>query len=416
MSKIICQVCGTAYPETDTQCPICGCVHSGDNKTVNINYTVSEPEKQQNFVKGGRFSKANVKKRQKANQMPAPAEKKPSHRPQKVAAAKPSAENTHYEEESHVEESEDSGRGLLITVIAVMLVIAAAVVFLSVKYLLPALMPDVDTPDDSGSSQQSPQNIPCQQITLSKLQVKLENHGDTFLLTVYTMPSNTTDKVTFTSTNESVATVSADGLITAVGPGQADIVVTCNGHQDICRVSSTAEVPSGSGDTDSDYAFKLNRAEIVFSYEGESWLIYNGEIPQSDIIWTTDSPGVATVVDGNVVAVGEGSTQVHGEYDGVTLSCTIICDFDESSGDGDSGVSEDGTGGAQNKVGIVNVNDALNVRSGPGTEYEAVEMLLNGDRVTITEEKTVNGITWGKVHMWGDYIGWACMDYIIIQD
>ena len=34
MSKIICDVCGTSYPESANQCPICGCVRSGDAVTV----------------------------------------------------------------------------------------------------------------------------------------------------------------------------------------------------------------------------------------------------------------------------------------------------------------------------------------------------------------------------------------------
>ena len=34
MSKIICDVCGTSYPETATQCPICGCVRSSDSVAV----------------------------------------------------------------------------------------------------------------------------------------------------------------------------------------------------------------------------------------------------------------------------------------------------------------------------------------------------------------------------------------------
>ena len=25
MSKIICDICGTSYPETEERCPICGC-------------------------------------------------------------------------------------------------------------------------------------------------------------------------------------------------------------------------------------------------------------------------------------------------------------------------------------------------------------------------------------------------------
>ena len=64
MSKIICDICGTSYPETASQCPICGCVRPGDFQRVS-----DESKNEGNnasgytYVKGGRFSKTNVKKR-----------------------------------------------------------------------------------------------------------------------------------------------------------------------------------------------------------------------------------------------------------------------------------------------------------------------------------------------------------------
>ena len=69
MSKIICDVCGTSYPETATQCPICGCVRPTDAVTVNTESASAEvlPKNTYTYVKGGRFSKANVKKRNSAN-------------------------------------------------------------------------------------------------------------------------------------------------------------------------------------------------------------------------------------------------------------------------------------------------------------------------------------------------------------
>ena len=35
MNKVVCDLCGTSYPETATQCPICGCVRPADAVTVN---------------------------------------------------------------------------------------------------------------------------------------------------------------------------------------------------------------------------------------------------------------------------------------------------------------------------------------------------------------------------------------------
>ena len=68
MSKIICEVCGTSYPETANQCPICGCVRPADATSVETDTAV---ETGYTYVKGGRFSKANVRKRNRSAGKPA---------------------------------------------------------------------------------------------------------------------------------------------------------------------------------------------------------------------------------------------------------------------------------------------------------------------------------------------------------
>ena len=57
MSKIICDVCGTSYPETEVQCPICGTAKTDAAKSTTGGETGYA------YVKGGRFSHANVRKR-----------------------------------------------------------------------------------------------------------------------------------------------------------------------------------------------------------------------------------------------------------------------------------------------------------------------------------------------------------------
>jgi len=52
----------------------------------------------------------------------------------------------------------------------------------------------------------------------------------------------------------------------------------------------------------------------------------------------------------------------------------------------------------------------LNIRSGPGTNYTVVGHLSAGDKVTITEQKTVGGVAWGKISK-----GWVCMTYISLD-
>ncbi|MCH5201595.1 MAG: Ig domain-containing protein [Oscillospiraceae bacterium] len=62
--------------------------------------------------------------------------------------------------------------------------------------------------------------------------------GATFTLTATVAPELTSDKtVTFTSDNEAVATVDANGVVTAVGPGKATITATCGSATATCVVT-----------------------------------------------------------------------------------------------------------------------------------------------------------------------------------
>lgn len=55
--------------------------------------------------------------------------------------------------------------------------------------------------------------------------------------------------------------------------------------------------------------------------------------------------------------------------------------------------------------------DALNVRSGPGTSFDAVARIPGGGTVKIYETKNVNGTDWGRIDS-----GWVCMDYIVFGE
>lgn len=61
-------------------------------------------------------------------------------------------------------------------------------------------------------------------------------------------------------------------------------------------------------------------------------------------------------------------------------------------------------------TGTVKVNDWLRVRSGPGTSYSVAGYLKPNEKVTITEQKTVNGTVWGKISS-----GWISMDYVVVD-
>lgn len=325
MSKIVCDVCGTSYPETATQCPICGCVRPVDARTVagDTNEQETAPASTYTYVKGGRFSKANVKKRNSGKQ--------------KIAA-----EPVFRPEEGEPEKTKGEV-GLIITVCTLLLAIIAVVIYIAMHFFAPGSQnqkPNSGTAPDTAvttteATQQTTEatviEIPCEDIVISKTIVDFDKVGAGYLLNVTTNPADTTDAVQFRSSDEAVATVSDDGKITAVGPGEATVTITCGTATAECQVICNIETePSETTEPTEDPSvsvddFKLNRDDFTLNSKGATWKIYDGDIPVKQITWTSDDEKVATIKDGVVTAVGFGVTKVHAEYSGTKLSCTVRC-------------------------------------------------------------------------------------------
>ena len=69
-------------------------------------------------------------------------------------------------------------------------------------------------------------------------------------------------------------------------------------------------------------------------------------------------------------------------------------------------IYQDGTTGSKTASGVITA-DELNIRSGPGKGYGSVGSYNEGDKVTILEQFTYNGTTWGCTNQ-----GWISMDYV----
>ena len=67
----------------------------------------------------------------------------------------------------------------------------------------------------------------------------------------------------------------------------------------------------------------------------------------------------------------------------------------------------DGTTGSKTAKGTVAAEGGLKIRSGPGTNYDSVGAYANGDSVTILEQFTFDGTTWGCTNK-----GWISMKYV----
>ena len=83
--------------------------------------------------------------------------------------------------------------------------------------------------------------IPATSITLNQTELTLEEGGANYLLTATVEPSDSTDSVVFTSSDENVATVTKSGNVVSVKPGTATITATAGSVSAECVVTVTPE-------------------------------------------------------------------------------------------------------------------------------------------------------------------------------
>lgn len=154
-------------------------------------------------------------------------------------------------------------------------------------------------------------------ITLSKTSTTI-GVGKTYTLTK-TLPSGTaSNKVTYTSSNKSVATVSSSGKITAKKVGTATITVTTfNGKKATCKVT-VKNLPT---------SVKLNKTSATVKKGGTLTLkatVSPSKNVISTVTWTSSNTKVATVKNGKITAKAKGTAVITVKTtNGKTAKCKI---------------------------------------------------------------------------------------------
>lgn len=146
--------------------------------------------------------------------------------------------------------------------------------------------------------------------------------GDSFTLKATVAPDNATDKsVTWTSSAPEVATVDANGKVTAVKAGSATITVTTTdgGKTATCTVTVKAHVASVT----------LDKTTLTLT-AGESASLTATVNPDyaedKSVTWTSSAPDVASVdANGKVTAVkaGTATITVTTTDGGMTATCAV---------------------------------------------------------------------------------------------
>ncbi|MDE6580561.1 MAG: Ig-like domain-containing protein, partial [Ruminiclostridium sp.] len=159
--------------------------------------------------------------------------------------------------------------------------------------------------------------IPVTSVTLNKNELSLEK-GESAELTATVEPEDATDKtVTWTSSDEKVATVDENGKVTAIAAGAATITAKAGDKSATCEVTVTVPVTGITLDKTELSLEKGESAELTAAVEPE-------DATDKTITWTSSDEKVATVDEnGKVTAIAAGTATITAKAGDMSATCSI---------------------------------------------------------------------------------------------
>lgn len=227
----------------------------------------------------------------------------------------------------------------------------------------------------------------CTSLTLSQSEVTLDEQGGRIFLTAVAQPMDCTDEIVFESSDESVALVDSVGMVTAVAPGEADIVVTCGSIVKTCHIICEFDAaepepepepePAGPAADGSDAS--LSSVDFTLFHPGEQTTLIVRDAPAgASVTYVSSDTSVVTVTNaGLVTAVGSGTATITVTVNETKLKCIARCNLGDST---------------ENNGGTAEV-------TGPCTiSHSDVSLFSSGERFTISltdaNGNTVKGLNW----------------------
>ena len=362
MSKVICDICGTAYPESLENCPVCGCSRD---------FALDALEEEMLLNEAG-FGVA------KSGSQPGRKHKEIFDFDEVNQDDEYETEEYAYEDDEDDEDNRKESQSNLVLVVILLVLIVLLLLtagFFFLRYILPNMVKEAEPtiattvatePVETEPEASTEHSVPCTDIVIPGGKIELGKDGK-WLMNVQVYPEDTTDVLTYASHDESVVTVTEDGTVTAVGEGKTIIEVTCGNRQIKCNVvvdysqtveteasgalpglqveqtdategaADAADATEAAGETAATETpaettgkteLKLKQKDItMFAAYSSAELELDCDIPKDSIEWFTMDSTVAIVHNGTVTATGSGITKVYAKYGNQEVPCIVRCTF-----------------------------------------------------------------------------------------
>lgn len=168
--------------------------------------------------------------------------------------------------------------------------------------------------------------------------------GEAATLETAVAPDDATHvSISYTSSDDAIATVSASGEVTAVAAGDATITAAIDGTalSAVCEITVLPAIES----------VELNYTTLSLRPEGTAQLTYTvapEEALADNVTYTSSDEAVTTVdAEGNVTAVADGTATITVDVNGVTAECEVTVSTKTASTAGNSNNGSSSTSSAQ---------------------------------------------------------------------
>ena len=223
--------------------------------------------------------------------------------------------------------------------------------------------------------------VPLSGLSFDKTSIQLFD-GQTAQLSVIMTPNDATLKgdIKWNSSNTSVATVTNDGLVTAIKKGTTNITASVDGYAATCSVEVLASV---TGISLNKTSATLNRGEsLKLSYS----VTPTGATLQEQVSWVSTNTSVASVDNqGNVSAVGAGTADITVSLEGFTATCRITVVVPVNSVSLNKTALTIEKGNSETLVATINPSDATNQSLSWSSSNTAIATVDKDGRVTAIE-------------------------------
>lgn len=168
------------------------------------------------------------------------------------------------------------------------------------------------------SCEQTPVKVDVESVTLNKTAVVLDK-GDTVRLVATVLPENATNKtVLWMSGDEDVATVSNDGVVTAVATGETVVNVLCGTVSAECSVTVNVVTAGSVEITPSDVELMVGEKTTLAA------TVLPEDTADKTVAWTSSDEACATVSEnGEVTAVAIGEAVITATCGNAFAECSV---------------------------------------------------------------------------------------------